>query len=54
MSDKGPLKQRIRNGWRAFNEIYDGMFFAPYRSAVAREKRDKEEVFMLLCFSDMI
>lgn len=53
-NDKRPLPQRIRDGWKTFNEIYDGVFFAPYRSAVAREKRDKEEVFMLLCFSDMI
>ena len=45
---------RVREGWRRFNAFYDELFLAPYRSAVARERRDREDLFLLLCFSDML
>jgi len=48
------LFERMYRGWRSFNRWYDGMFFAPYRSAVARERRDREELFLLMCFSDLL
>ncbi len=50
---KQPL-DRLRNGWHAFTRFYDELFFAPYRSAVAREHRDQEELFLLLCFGDLL
>ena len=46
--------ERLSSAWRRFNELYDELFFSPYRSAVARERRDQEELFLLLVFSDML
>jgi hypothetical protein len=45
---------RIRHGWRRFLELYEEAAIAPYRSAVARERRDAEDLFLLLCFSDLM
>ena len=45
---------RLRAAWRAFNEFYDELFYAPWRSAVARERRRQEDLFLLLCFSDLL
>jgi hypothetical protein len=46
--------RRVHAGWRRFNELYDQLFLVGYRSVVARERRDEEELFLLLCFSDML
>lgn len=35
-------------------EFYEEMFMVPYRSAVKREIRDEEDLFLLLCFSEMM
>ena len=48
------LTERLRSGWRAFNDFYDELFYAPWRSAVARERREQEDLFLLLCFSDLL
>ena len=48
------LWERLRNGWRRFNELYDQLFFSPYRAVAARRHRDEEDLFLLLCFSDMM
>ena len=45
--------ESLRDRWRRFNELYDELFFSPYR-AVARRHRDEEDLFLLLCFSDMM
>ena len=45
---------RLSRGWRVFNRYYDELFLVPYRTAVAREQRDQEDLFVLLCFSDML
>ena len=50
----GGFGEKLREAWRSFNAFYDELFLSPYRSAVAREKRDQEELFLLLCFSDML
>jgi hypothetical protein len=50
----GNVGEKVREAWRRFNALYDEFFFSPYRSAVAREKRDQEELFLLLCFSDVL
>ena len=44
------IKKKLR--WWAFlaSEAYN----APYRGAVARAKRDQDDVFMLLIFSEMM
>jgi hypothetical protein len=45
---------RFRARWRRFAELYREFATARYRSAVARERRDAEDLFLLLCFSDMM
>jgi len=44
----------IRTAWRRFNDLYDEFFFSPYRSAAGRRAREEEDLFLLLCFSDML
>ena len=51
MSD---LRRRLAVGWRRFNEFYDELFLSRYRSLAARQYRDQEDLFMLLCFSDLL
>lgn len=46
--------EHLRERWRSFNELYDQLFFSPYRAAAARRHRDEEDLFLLLCFSDMM
>lgn len=43
----------VRRRLRAAREIYEGVFYAPYRSAVRREYRRQHDLFMLLAFSDL-
>ncbi len=40
--------------WEIITRFYDEMYFAPYRQTMKRQLRDEEEVFMLLCFSEML
>ncbi|SVB98690.1 uncharacterized protein METZ01_LOCUS251544 [marine metagenome] len=38
--------------WRKWQYLADEFYKAPYRSAIAREKRDQEDLFMLFIFSE--
>ena len=40
--------------WKRWLYLADEFYKAPYRSARAREKRDQEDLFMLLVFSEMM
>ena len=44
-----------RRGWRgrlrAFRDIYEGLYIAPYRSAIHRDYLRQHDLFMLLGFS---
>ena len=40
--------------WGKITRFYDEMYFAPYRQTMKRQLRDEEDVFMLLCFSEML
>lgn len=51
MSD---LRRRLAARWRRFNELYDELFLSRYRSLAARQCRDQEDLFLLLCFSDLL
>lgn len=51
MSD---LRRRLAAGWRRFNTFYDELFLSRYRSLAARQRRDQEDLFLLLCFSDLL
>ncbi len=46
--------RRLAEGWRRFNDFYDELFFSRYRSLAARRLRDQEDLFLLLCFSDLL
>ena len=48
------LRRRLSRAWRSFNGLYDELFLARYRSLAARQHRDQEELFLLLCFSDLL
>lgn len=41
---------RFRHAWELLQEFYEGR----HRGALAREKREEEDLFMLLVFSDML
>ena len=45
-------------GWRrrlrAAREIYEGLFFAPYRSALYREQIRQRDMFLLMGFADLL
>ena len=45
---------KLLQHWQSFNDFYDEMFFAPYRRAMAKDARDQEDLFLLLCCSDML
>ena len=51
MSD---LWRRLRDRWRRFSELYDELFLVRYRSVAARQRRDEDDLFLLLCFSDLL
>jgi len=51
--DRGP-GDRLRRGWRRFNAFYDQLFLSRDRSVAGRELRDEEDLFLLLCFSDLV
>jgi hypothetical protein len=40
--------------WKRWLYLADEFYKAPYRSVIAREKRDQEDLFMLLVFSEMM
>ena len=48
------LGRWILAGLRAFADFYDEVFFARWRGAVARQKKEQEDLFLLLCFSDLL
>ena len=39
---------------RAAREIYEGIFFAPYRSAIYREQLRQRDLFFVIGFSDLL
>lgn len=43
-------KQRLR----AAREIYEGLFFAPYRSEIYREQIRQRDMFLLMGFADLL
>lgn len=54
---------RLRGRWnlaavlrrlRAAREIYEGVYFVPYRASIYREYLDQRDAFLLLGFSDLL
>lgn len=48
------IGRRLAGAWRRFNSFYDELFLAKYRSLAARQRRDEDDLFLLLCFSDLL
>ena len=46
--------RRLRKGLRAAGEIYEGIYFAPYRSQIYRSYREERDTFLLLGFADLL
>ena len=44
----------VRRRLRAARDIYEGIYFAPYRSAIHREYLRQRDLFLLLGFSDLL
>jgi len=44
------LRQRLRSAGRLVDEFYR----APYRGAVARARRDEDDLFMLFVYSELL
>ena len=44
------LKAKLKTGSALLSEFYE----APYRRTIARRKRDEDDLFMLLVFSEMM
>ena len=45
---------RLRFRLRQLRDIYDGIFFAPYRAQVYRELTEERDRFLLLAFADLL
>lgn len=48
------LAARIRRRLRAARDIYEGVFIAPYRSAIHREHLRQRDLFFVVGFSDLL
>jgi hypothetical protein len=44
----------MRRRLKAARDIYEGVYFAPYRSAIHREHLRQRDLFLLLGFSDLL
>ncbi|MCH8551812.1 MAG: DNA helicase [Natronospirillum sp.] len=47
-------RQTIAEWLRKATYVAEEVYSAPYRSAIARAKRDEEDLFMLMVFSEMM
>lgn len=45
---------RIGRALRAFRDIYEALYVAPYRSLIHREYARQQDLFLLLTASDML
>lgn len=45
---------RVRAGLKTFGSLVREFYVAPHRGVVAREKRDEDDLFMLLVFSEAL
>lgn len=51
---KDGLVRRLRRKLRAFREIYEGLYIAPYRSQIHREYLRQRDLFLLLGCADLL
>ena len=54
-SDDGGVGRRsLRQHLRAAREIYEGIYFAPYRSVIHREYLEQRDLFLIMGFADLL
>ncbi|MDH5643717.1 MAG: hypothetical protein OEY63_05895 [Gemmatimonadota bacterium] len=46
-------RTRLKSLLDGAKEIYEGLYFAPYRSMIYREYRDRRDMFLLMSVSDV-
>ncbi len=46
--------ERLLRALRYAREVYEGMYLAPYRSAIHREYLRERDLFLLLTFSELL
>lgn len=46
--------ERIRRALRAFRDLYEALYMAPYRSQIRREHARQQDLFLLLTTSDLL
>jgi len=51
---RAALWAEFRQRARSAREIYEGIYFAPYRSAIQREHLRQRDLFLVLGISDML
>jgi hypothetical protein len=44
----------IEGKWKAFLEMYEELFHAKYRRMIKKAHRDEEDLFLLLCYCEML
>lgn len=49
-----PLIGRLRHWYRRAGDLGAAYYNAPYRAAIARARRDEEDLFMLMVFSETL
>jgi hypothetical protein len=45
---------QIGNSLKKFFQLYDDILSVQHRTEIARELRDEDDLFMLLCFSELL
>ncbi|RFA26623.1 DNA helicase [Alkalilimnicola ehrlichii] len=48
------MGKKLREWLRHASRVAEEAYYAPYRSTIARARRDEDDLFMLLVFSEMM
>ncbi len=54
MSERAAFWAAVRCRLQGAREIYEGVYMAPYRSAIHREYLEQQDIFLLMGFSDLL
>jgi hypothetical protein len=54
MSERAAFWAAVRCRLQGAREIYEGVYMAPYRSAIHREYLEQRDIFLLMGFSDLL
>jgi hypothetical protein len=44
----------MQEKWKLFMEMYDELFYVKYRRTIKKAHRDEEDLFLLLCYCEML